>query len=529
MFSTRKMNICCVVLLLILSTMLVLSCSTKVDRFITFNKPSSLDNDKGTSVPLSGFIPFTTDGNADTMYRDVEGYSAGVEGFLSTGKDSLLTTDVSGNIVSADPLTNSFYCDTSGLSCTQPYATSALMVGSSTSSWNASTDTSGNLTFMKGTPSTATTTSGTPALRMSSTVLSTSGYIGIGTSTPTAVFQINHTTTPGSSPDYAGIYCNNTNSTSSSANSVLCLRTTGSSGGSPYLSMDVNGVAGWCMAVDNSDSQKLKFANSWASWSSPTMTMTSSGYVGIGTTSPFAPLTISIANSGTMGSSFTSKYTDPGTAGGSYTGTTLDNPGWGLYCYGRIYTNSIFCTSTTQTSSDRRIKKDVEAVDTTTALDLVSGLEVKKYKYIDDVSNGEKSTYGFIAQDIEGTLGEAVKTCQEFLPNIFKTVSVIDNVLQGTFTNVEINVGTLLRIVDSEDTHHHKKVASILDNGFIKLTSDEPLPDGKYFVYGTQVDDFKTVSYDTIFSITVGAVQELKKRLDEQEAQIQNILSRLGM
>lgn len=95
-------------------------------------KVFTLKNNHKCTIPLGGIIPSKTED----------------ESFTSTGGDLMMTTNTSGQFVSVDPATNVFYCDGS-TSCTQPYAASKLIVGSNSSSWNASTDTSGNLTFSK--------------------------------------------------------------------------------------------------------------------------------------------------------------------------------------------------------------------------------------------------------------------------------------------------------------------------------------------------------------------------------------------
>lgn len=46
--------------------------------------------------------------------------------------------------------------------------------------------------------------------------------------------------------------------------SNLYIHTSGASGGDPFITMYIDGVAGWSIGADNSDSDKFKIANSWA-------------------------------------------------------------------------------------------------------------------------------------------------------------------------------------------------------------------------------------------------------------------------
>ena len=65
-----------------------------------------------------------------------------------------------------------------------------------------------------------------------------------------------------SNNDVAGAYIYNSNSTST-GHAILALRSNSASGGDPFISLDVNGVAGWHVGVDNSDGDKFKIGTNW--------------------------------------------------------------------------------------------------------------------------------------------------------------------------------------------------------------------------------------------------------------------------
>ena len=111
----------------------------------------------------------------------------------------------------------------------------------------------------------------------------TTSAIGIGTSSPSAPLQILPNNT--NNPALNGIYVYNYNAGPAN-HAIVNVRTQGSSG-NPYISWDIAGVIGWSMGIDNSDSQKLKISNNWASLTSNTkVTITTSGNFGINTTTP---------------------------------------------------------------------------------------------------------------------------------------------------------------------------------------------------------------------------------------------------
>jgi hypothetical protein len=123
------------------------------------------------------------------------------------------------------------------------------------------------------------------------TIEASTGKIGIGTSTPCTAL---HITTAGGSynvPDTtnaSNIYVFNSNSSCTTAHSMLTLRTNNAGGGNPFISFDINDVTGWSMGIDNADSDKFKLGWGWSSVSANTaLTLTTTTLrVGIGTTSP---------------------------------------------------------------------------------------------------------------------------------------------------------------------------------------------------------------------------------------------------
>ena len=127
-------------------------------------------------------------------------------------------------------------------------------------------------------------------------LLDSSGNVGIGTTSPTTILHIENSNSSYSNPgstNVPSIYLNNTQGSSTSAHSILTLRTNGGNGGNPFISFDINGVQGYAMGIDNADSDKFKINYGWSSLNSDTkITLTTGGNVGIGTTSPSTKLEV---------------------------------------------------------------------------------------------------------------------------------------------------------------------------------------------------------------------------------------------
>ncbi len=122
--------------------------------------------------------------------------------------------------------------------------------------------------------------------------IASDGKMGVGTSSPSTMFHIQNGNTTGATDPannlLPSIYLYNTNSSSTSANSILALRTTGSGGGNPFVSFDISGIRGYSMGMDNGDSDKFKIIPNWnfTGLNSPILTIDTDNRVGIGTASP---------------------------------------------------------------------------------------------------------------------------------------------------------------------------------------------------------------------------------------------------
>jgi hypothetical protein len=162
--------------------------------------------------------------------------------------------------------------------------------------------------------------------------------VAIGTTTSTVPFSILGTGIQGAANvenAYLGtdvptlIVRNSTNS--ADADALLVAGVGGSSAGDAYISLDVRFVGGWSIGLDNSDSDKLKFIDSWNFRSDgltpahglPVMTMTRlTRRVGIGTENPTQQLEVS----GTTKTSNMARNIRNDVTGGTH--TVADTDSW---------------------------------------------------------------------------------------------------------------------------------------------------------------------------------------------------------
>jgi hypothetical protein len=202
-------------------------------------------------------------------------------------------------------------------------------------------------------------------------------------------------------------------------------------------------------------------------------------------------------------------------------------------------------------SSDTRIKEDIEDINDDSALQMILAIEPKTYKYIDKVAKGNKKVYGFIAQQIREVLPDAVSLQPNYIPNIMLLADYDNEIitLPSQPTKVIIKLNDKIRCYDKDNKIIDVEVIEIIDELTFNITHDHnrssstdirqeelmtPTPpnpsvytDNKIFVSGTEVDDFHTISKEYIFTLNVCATQELHRRIISQETHIKELETKI--
>ncbi len=222
------------------------------------------------------------------------------------------------------------------------------------------------------------------------------------------------------------------------------------------------------------------------------------GYVGIGVSNPTYPLHITSTQSATL------TYGYLNSAG--TTGTTTGTGSYSIYASGRI------AASEFNAVSDMRIKTSVSSIDPDFALSCIQKLDPVSYCMIDTVVNGDKPTFGFIAQQVDNVVENAVRIAKDFIPDVYDVATVIDGNLltlqsaEKRFSNVSINARLKLYMDDAKNREVIVTVTNIIDDETIVI--DQNLTQDKVFVYGQEVHDFKTINTNALLAITVAALRK---------------------
>jgi hypothetical protein len=269
--------------------------------------------------------------------------------------------------------------------------------------------------------------------------------------------------------------------------------------------------------------------------SSSSYYVNSSGYLGIGTNSPTYPLTIKNYINGSIYQEGEGQlnYACAAYNTGNIWQLIVDNPTvWGnnnpisIYATGGIITNSFYVVS------DERIKTNIESLSSTDSLDKIRLLNPCLYQYKDFREKGTRPYQGFIAQQVEKVIKEAVNKLTDNIPNIYDLAEVKEGnkiVLQNKTTDLftENKSGEKIKVIlyDKENEKIEVYLEKIIDDKTFEINMN--LTDNIVFVFGQEVEDFLTVDKDSIFTVVTSALIELDSIVQKQEKIIQDLIERI--
>ena len=239
------------------------------------------------------------------------------------------------------------------------------------------------------------------------------------------------------------------------------------------------------------------------------------GLVGIGGITPVAKLHVA-SGSYTTGWLGNIALVNSGSVSVVYWGNTF-----GGIC--AVFESNIWCKTNIMASSDSRIKKDIEDIDDTTALDKILSIQPKTYKYKDTLLKRDNRVIGFIAQQIKEVIPEAVELIPEYIPNIYKISTTNDDIINLDNTEL-LNVDDKIKIIDNSGKTEETKILEVNETS-IKI--DKTFNNEDVFVYGSKVDDFHSLDKSYIYTLNVCATQELYKLIQQQNIIIQDLQKRI--
>ena len=191
-------------------------------------------------------------------------------------------------------------------------------------------------------------------------------------------------------------------------------------------------------------------------------------------------------------------------------------------------TNTIWAGTFVISSSDERIKLIQGRSDGMKDLTTLQGLEITDYQYKDVIAKGDGLQKKLIAQQVEKVFPQAVSKRTDTVPDIYRKASLKEGWIALT---TDLKKGERVRLIGEDHDAIHE-VTEVAKAGFRTdyrpdLGTDKPAKAnntgknvaGEIFVFGREVDDFRTVDYDAISMLNVSATQELARKVERLEAQ----------
>lgn len=247
--------------------------------------------------------------------------------------------------------------------------------------------------------------------------------------------------------------------------------------------------------------------------------------MGIGTSGPAASLEITsnvvYSNTAVGDTYFQKGATNLLQGGGANTNTSIR-------ASNRIVTDAAFGAS-----SDRRLKANIVSRNQAEDLHTLQQLPIVDFTWQDVIGQGNKLQIGVIAQDVEGVFPQCVTQDPGPAPDVYKTMPVKwldEHRFTVNWGESELPpVGAQLRVV-AETTTLKAEVTDIQGSTVSLHTSHPhscPSTCTRVFVWGTYVDDLRTVEYDNLACLNVSATQALAKQV--QDLQTENAALRAGL
>jgi hypothetical protein len=222
---------------------------------------------------------------------------------------------------------------------------------------------------------------------------------------------------------------------------------------------------------------------------------------------PYSPLHVGTATVSSGAAQSLSYFTSNAVAEIVNASTTLSD-----VC--AMFDSSILVKDTIASSSDQRIKKNIQDINDDSALQKILAIQPKTYNYVDPVRGTDK-VYGFIAQQIHEVIPEAVTFQKNVVPNIFCTADSYLNVVTFDHDILEYNLvnDTRISIIDLTGKQDIFVINSV-NTETRSIILDKNVSGYKVFVYGTEVDNFCALDKSYIFTLNVCATQRLSEKID---------------
>jgi len=243
------------------------------------------------------------------------------------------------------------------------------------------------------------------------------------------------------------------------------------------------------------------------------------GRVGINTTTPKAPLDVENSTTVTLNTVYDG-YAFYSVALGSNNVPTTSQGGISTSTEGlvSIYASDRILASEFDAFSDARIKNIIRISNSQKDLETVNSIKVTDYTMKDKVKYGNKLFKKVIAQEVEKVYPQVVSEHSDFIPNVYQLTNKVQKTRDGfllTFSkkhNISKDAKKLKLLSKESKAMEEVDIKSIPSDYQVLINGN--INDSQLFVYGEEVNDFRTVDYEGLTTLNISATQELSKLVE---------------
>ena len=175
--------------------------------------------------------------------------------------------------------------------------------------------------------------------------------------------------------------------------------------------------------------------------------------------------------------------------------------------------------------SDVRIKDIVGVSNTVSDLQTINKIKITDYTLKDKVKNGNQTFKKVIAQEVEEVYPQVVSKHTDFIPNVYQLVAKVQKVPNGhrLYFDKDHNLtkeSKRLQLIVPGNSDMQQYNIVVIPNGKDVIIEGMTLQSDKIFVYGEEVNDFRSVDYEGLTTLNISATQELSKLVKQQQAAI---------
>jgi Chaperone of endosialidase/Head domain of trimeric autotransporter adhesin len=202
-----------------------------------------------------------------------------------------------------------------------------------------------------------------------------------------------------------------------------------------------------------------------------------------------------------------------------------------IFADGTITSNSYIGSYQTVVSSDNRIKKDFSLSNNAEDLKRLRKIQITNYRMKDVATWGTQTFKKVIAQQVEEVYPEVIKRQTSVIPDIYALAESVaydaatKNLSVTLSKDYSIKIGDKLELVHLEKGKILAEVIAVSDKSFTVKNWDYATE--KIFVFGRQVNDFRSVDYEALSMLGISAIQQLAKENELLKTKNEKIEARL--